>query len=104
MIARLASAPPNAIDPVSPMMTSAGNALYQRKPIAAPAGGVPRMGRAGRGRGGGGGSADARTYETTLSAVNVKMGGSGGAAGGPSMPAARFVPFAAPAIIGRAPV
>ena len=34
MIANAASAPPIAIEPVSPMITSAGNALYQRNPTA----------------------------------------------------------------------
>ena len=36
MIANAASAPPSAIEPVSPMNTSAGNALYQRNPISPP--------------------------------------------------------------------
>ena len=40
-IAIAASAPPSAIEPVSPMKTSAGNALNQRKPIAAPISAAP---------------------------------------------------------------
>ncbi len=35
-IANPAIAPPSANEPVSPMMTSAGNALYQRNPIVPP--------------------------------------------------------------------
>ena len=35
-IAKPAIAPPSAIEPVSPMNTSAGKALYQRNPIVPP--------------------------------------------------------------------
>ena len=35
-IANPAIAPPRANEPVSPMFTSAGKALYQRKPIVPP--------------------------------------------------------------------
>ena len=45
MIAKPASAPPSAIEPVSPMKTSAGKALYQRKPIAPPISAAPRIAR-----------------------------------------------------------
>ena len=45
MIAKPASAPPNAIEPVSPMNTSAGKALYQRKPIEAPISAAARIAR-----------------------------------------------------------
>ena len=41
MIAIAAIAPPNANAPVSPMNTSAGKALNQRKPIAAPISAAP---------------------------------------------------------------
>ena len=41
MIAIAAVRPPSAIAPVSPMNTSAGNALNQRKPIAAPISAAP---------------------------------------------------------------
>ena len=40
-----ASAPPIAIEPVSPMKTSAGKALYQRNPIAPPISAPPRIAR-----------------------------------------------------------
>ena len=45
MIANAASAPPIAIEPVSPMNTSAGKALYQRKPIAPPISAAPMIAR-----------------------------------------------------------
>ena len=44
-IANAAIAPPSAIEPVSPMNTSAGKALYQRKPIAAPISAAPTIAR-----------------------------------------------------------
>ena len=43
MIAKPPSAPPIAIEPVSPMNTSAGKALYQRNPIAPPISEAPRI-------------------------------------------------------------
>ena len=97
MIARLASAPPKAIEPVSPMNTSAGNALYQRKPIAAPTSAAPMIAR----------SRSVRfrcpmeperTNETTFIAMNVKSAMIPVPASSPSTPSARFVPLAAPAI------
>ena len=45
MIAKAAIAPPRPIEPVSPMKTCAGNALYQRKPIEAPIRLAPRIAR-----------------------------------------------------------
>ena len=45
MIAKAASAPPNAIEPVSPMITSAGKALNQRNPTAAPISAAPTIAR-----------------------------------------------------------
>ena len=45
MIASPAIAPPSAIDPVSPMNTSAGCALNQRKPIVAPIMAAPMIAR-----------------------------------------------------------
>ena len=50
MIAKPASAPPIAIEPVSPMNTSAGKALYQRKPTVPPISAAARIARSsGRG-------------------------------------------------------
>ena len=45
MIAKPASAPPIAIEPVSPMKTSAGKALYQRNPTRAPISAAPMIDR-----------------------------------------------------------
>ena len=47
-IAKPASAPPKAIEPVSPMKSSAGKALYQRNPIAAPISAAARIARSSR--------------------------------------------------------
>ena len=44
-IANPAIAPPSAIEPVSPMKTSAGKALYQRNPIVPPISAAARMAR-----------------------------------------------------------
>ncbi len=43
--ANAATAPPSASEPVSPMKTSAGKALYQRKPMQAPSSAAARMAR-----------------------------------------------------------
>ena len=45
MIASVAIAPPSAIEPVSPMNTSAGWALNQRKPIMPPISAAPTIAR-----------------------------------------------------------
>ena len=43
--ANAATAPPSASEPVSPMNTSAGNALYQRNPMHAPSSAADRIAR-----------------------------------------------------------
>src|ERR671924_186727 len=97
MIAKPARAPPIAMAPVSPMKTSAGKALYQRKPIAPPTSAAPRIARSSfvstRWPGG-----PERMYLMTFIAVNVKRAMIPVPAARPSMPSVRFTPFAAPAM------
>ena len=100
MIAMLASAPPNAIEPVSPMNTSAGNALYQRKPIAAPTSAAPMIARS-RSVRLRWPTEPERTNETTFIVVNVKTAMIPVPAASPSTPSARLVAFAVPAMIRK---
>ena len=72
MIANAPSAPPSAIEPVSPMKTSAGKALYQRKPIAPPISAAPRIARSSYVSSRGGPAAPERIHAITVIAVNVK--------------------------------
>ena len=99
MIAKPASAPPIAIEPVSPMKTSAGKALYQRKPTSSPdqRGADDRqveVGVTSRWPG-----APERMYAITVIAVKVKTAMIPVPAASPSIPSVRFTPFAAPAMI-----
>ena len=97
MIANAPSAPPSAIEPVSPMNTSAGNALYQRKPIAPPISAAPMIARSSfvskRWFGG-----PDRIQAITFIAVNVKIAMIVVPAARPSRPSVRLTPFAVPAI------
>ena len=80
------------------MITSAGKALYQRKPIAPPISAAPRIARS---------SAEAsrcsvggaeRMHVKTFIAVNVNSAMIPIPTASPSMPSVRFTPFAAPAM------
>ena len=95
MIAKPASAPPMAIEPVSPMKTSAGKALYQRNPIAAPTRAPPRIAwsSASMSRSAALGC-PVRMKVTTFMAVNVISAIMPVPAARPSMPSVRFTPFA----------
>ncbi len=101
MIAKAASAPPRPIEPVSPMKTCAGKALYQRNPIEAPIRLAPRMARS-------------RSIwsawplirrlaraATRLIAVYVRMAIVVVPAASPSIPSVRFTPLAAPAMMKK---
>ena len=96
-IANAASAPPSAIEPVSPMNTSAGQALYQRNPIAAPisaAAAIPRSSFVSKRWPGG----PERIHEITIIEAKVKSAMITVPAASPSTPSVRLTPFAAPAI------
>ena len=96
-IANDASAPPSAIEPVSPMNTSAGQALYQRNPIAPPisaAAMIPRSSFVSKRCPG----VPERIHEITIIAANVKSAMITVPAASPSTPSVRLTPFAAPAI------
>ena len=99
MIAKAPSAPPRANEPVSPMITSAGNALYQRNPIVAPISAPPRIARS---RCGMLATPKAgcwlRMKVKTLITVKVKTAMIPAPAASPSMPSARLTPCAAPAM------
>src|SRR3989441_2418291 len=96
-IAIAARAPPIAIAPVSPMITSAGKALYQRKPIAAPISAAPTMARSRRLSKRPPGFPE-RMYVTTEIAVKVSRAMIPVPAARPSRPSVRLTPLAAPAI------
>ncbi len=100
--AKPASAPPIAIEPVSPMNTSAGKALNQRKPIAPPISAAPQIAMSSllTSRS----SAEPgleRMKAITLIAVKVKRAMIPVPAASPSRPSVRFTPFAAPAMIRK---
>src|SRR3954453_2867423 len=92
-----ARAPPIAIAPVSPMITSAGNALYQRKPMVAPISAAPTIARSSllskRPPG-----LPERMYVTTEIAVSVSIAMIPVPAASPSRPSVRLTPFVVPAI------
>ena len=96
-IANDASAPPSAIEPVSPMNTSAGHALYQRNPIVPPINAAATIARSSfvskRCPGG-----PERIHEITIIEAKVKSAMITVPAASPSTPSVRLTPFAAPAI------
>ena len=96
-IAIAASAPPIANEPVSPMITSAGNALYQRNPIVAPISAAPTMARSSRLSKRPPGLPE-RMYVTTEIAVNVISAMIPVPAASPSSPSVRLTPFTVPAM------
>ena len=98
MIAKPAIAPPSAIEPVSPMNTSAGKALYQRKPIAPPISAAPTIARSSFVGAPVTGARAERMYVRTAIVVNVKSEMIAVPAASPSRPSLRLTPFAAPAI------
>src|SRR5581483_2024497 len=99
-IAKAASAPPMAIAPVSPMNTSAGQALYQRKPMIAPISAAPRMARSRYFWSRWPGAPD-RIHAMTAMAVKVKTAMIPVPAARPSTPSVRFTPLAAPAMMKK---
>ena len=92
-------APPIAIEPVSPMKTSAGKALYQRKPIAPPVSAAPRIARSRAEASRSSVARAERIHVTTFIAVNVISAIIPTPTASPSIPSVRFAPFAAPAMI-----
>ena len=80
------------------MITSAGNALYQRNPTMPPMSAAPMMARSSFVRLRCDGIGLERTYDTTIIAMKVKRAMIPVPAASPSTPSARFVPFDPPAM------
>ena len=97
-IAKPAIAPPSAIEPVSPMKTSAGTALYQRNPTAAPISAAPTIARSSLDRFRSSGLRLDRMKSRTAIVVNVNSEMIAVPAARPSSPSVRLTPFEAPAM------
>src|SRR5438046_10723289 len=95
-IANEASAPPSAIEPVSPMNTSAGQALYQRNPIAPPISAAATIARSSGVSNRRPGRPE-RIHDITIIQAQRKSGTIPVPAASPSTPTARLQPAAAPA-------
>ena len=96
-IAKPARAPPKAIEPVSPMKSSAGKALYQRNPIAAPISAAARIARSSR-KSERAPTSPERMYPITLIERKVNRAMIPVPAASPSRPSVRLAPLAAPAM------
>ena len=83
------------------MKTSAGKALYQRKPIAPPVMAAPRIARSSADGSRSAGVAPERIHVTTSMAVKVISAIIPTPTASPSIPSVRFAPFAAPAMIRK---
>jgi hypothetical protein len=101
MIAKAASEPPSPIEPVSPMKTCAGKALYQRNPIEAPIRLAPRMARSRSSMSAGPPWRTADRAATSVIAVYVSRAMVVVPAARPSIPSVRFTPFEAPAMMKK---
>jgi hypothetical protein len=101
MIAKAARAPPSPIEPVSPMKTWAGKALYQRNPIEAPIRLAPRMARSRSTWSAWPLIRRLASAATRLIAVYVRMAMVVVPAARPSIPSVRFTPLAAPAMMKK---
>src|SRR6266550_3490813 len=98
MIANPAIAPPSAIDPVSPIKTSAGKALYHRNPMAPPISAAPMIARSSFDKLRSSVRVDERMKAMIAIVVNVNSEMIAVPAASPSTPSLRLTAFDAPAI------